>query len=155
MSASSVKSRELVPVRRMVVGEKALLDNVITARIQRGEVVQVHRSTALASGQLRLDMTLMEPRPRLLVRLRRRMLAVVWPDGEGKAARVVRSVLYVVGTGVAAGAGYAVYETVLFVIRAVEVTHRYWPALLVLALVALAAGGKHIAHFCSKCGRAL
>jgi hypothetical protein len=151
----SVKGRELVPVRRMVVGDKALLQNVITTRLGRGEVVQVHRSMPLAGGQLRLDMTLMEPRPRLLVRLRRRLLEVVWPSGERSLLRVFRIVAYAVGIGLGAAVGYAVYEIVLSVVWVVRVTHRYWPALLVLGLVAVAAGGKHVARFCHACGRAI
>lgn len=153
--SAPVKGRELVPVRRPVEGDERLIRNVIATRMARGEVVQVHSRKALGDGRYHFVMTLMEPRPRLLVRMRRRMLEVVWPAGEGTLARSVRVFLYVVGSGVAAAAGYAVYETVQFVVHVVRVTHRYWPALLVLAVVALVTGGKHIAHFCSKCGRAL
>jgi hypothetical protein len=153
--SADVKGRELVPVRRPVEGDERLIRNVISARIDRGEVVQVHSRKLLEHGRYRYDMTLMEPRPRWLVRVRRRVLDVVWPSGERLPVRVFRVFAYAVGVLLGAVIGYAVYEVVLSVVWVVRVTHRYWPALLVLALVAVAAGGKHIAHFCSKCGRAL
>jgi hypothetical protein len=156
MSASSVKGRELVPVTRTVEGDVQLVRNIIAARIQRGEVVQVHRSVSLPGGRVSAHMTLMEPRQRLLVRLRRRVLEVVWPAGERSLVRVFRVFAYAVGMLLGAAIGYAVYEIVVSVVWVVRVTHRYWPALLVLAIVIAVAGGKKtvqaIAHLCDKCG---
>jgi len=48
-----------------------------------------------------------------------------------------------------------VYEIVLSVVWVVRMTHRYWPALLIVAVVIAIAGGKHVAKFCHACGRAI
>ena len=152
---TQVKSRELVPVRRTVEGDVRHIRNIISTRMGRGEVVQVHSRTDLDDGRVRMLMTLMEPRQRLLVRMRRRMLERVWPAGEKVLQRSLRVAAYVAGMLLGAAVGYAIYEVVLTVVWVVRLTHRYWPALLVLAIVAVAAGGKHIAHFCQACGRAL
>lgn len=153
MSASSVKTRELVPVRRTIIGEVELVNNVVLARLGRGEVVQLHKSFELPDGRVHADLTLMEPRPRWLARVRTRAVERVWPEGEPATARALRVLAYAAGMVLGAVVGFLTYEAVLAVIWLYEFIRYHFASIVaVVFLVGLVgsvvAGAGACAHRC-------
>jgi hypothetical protein len=164
------RRRDLVPTRHLVTGDVDFIDNVVAFRTLRGEFISRGREVTLSDGRIRTELVLLDRRVRLLARVRRRVLMVVWPTGERRLVRAFRVFSYVAGAAVAGVAVVLLVQAIESIITMVEFVIRYWEAfvgvlglmviVLVIASVRAGAGpaGKVVelvARFCHACGRAL